>query len=40
MGHDKKVNQGRLRFVLPTQLGHVELVGDVDPAAVEAALDD
>ena len=39
MGHDKKVNQGRLRFVLPTELGRVELVGDVDPAAVEAALD-
>ena len=39
MGHDKKANQGRLRFVLPMELGHVELVGDVDSAAVEAALE-
>jgi 3-dehydroquinate synthase len=39
MGHDKKMNQGRLRFVLPTELGHVELVGDIDSAAVEAAMD-
>ena len=37
MARDKKANQGRLRFVLPTELGHVELVGDVDVAAVEAA---
>ena len=28
--HDKKVEHGRLRFVLPTRLGHVELVSDVD----------
>jgi 3-dehydroquinate synthase len=39
MAHDKKVNQGRLRFVLPTELGHVELVSDVDLKLVEAALD-
>jgi 3-dehydroquinate synthase len=38
MQHDKKVEHGRLRFVLPTRLGHVELVGDVDPAAARAAL--
>ena len=38
MMHDKKVEHGRLRFVLPDRLGHVELVGDVDPAAVRAAL--
>jgi 3-dehydroquinate synthase len=38
MMHDKKVQHGRLRFVLPDRLGHVELVGDVDPADVRAAL--
>ena len=38
MSHDKKVAHGRLRFVLPTRLGHVELVGNVDPADVLAAL--
>ena len=32
MMHDKKVEHGRLRFVLPDRLGHVELVGDVDPS--------
>jgi 3-dehydroquinate synthase len=25
MHHDKKVSQGRLRLVLPTRIGHVEL---------------
>ncbi|NLE82691.1 MAG: 3-dehydroquinate synthase, partial [Rhodococcus sp.] len=40
MLHDKKVQHGRLRFVLPTALGHVELVGDVDPDDVRAALVD
>ncbi len=38
MIHDKKVEHGRLRFVLPTRLGHVELVGDVDPSDVSAAI--
>lgn len=38
MRRDKKVEHGRLRFVLPTRLGHVELVGDVDAAEVRAAL--
>jgi 3-dehydroquinate synthase len=38
MMHDKKVAHGRLRFVLPTRMGHVELVGDVDPADVRASL--
>ena len=37
MAHDKKVEHGRLRFVLPTGLGHVELVGDVDEADVREA---
>lgn len=38
MSRDKKVEHGKLRFVLPTRLGHVELVGDVDPADVRAVL--
>jgi 3-dehydroquinate synthase len=38
MSHDKKVEHGRLRFVLPTRIGHVELVGDVAEADVRAAL--
>jgi 3-dehydroquinate synthase len=38
MMHDKKVAHGRPRFVLPTRLGHVELVEDVDPDEVRAAL--
>lgn len=29
MASDKKVHQGRLRFVLPDRIGHVELVSDV-----------
>ncbi|HUT95914.1 MAG TPA: 3-dehydroquinate synthase [Thermoguttaceae bacterium] len=40
MMHDKKVQHGRLRFVLPDSVGHVELVGDVDPEDVRAALVD
>jgi len=38
MRHDKKVEHGRLRFVLPSRLGHVELVGDIDERDVLAAL--
>jgi 3-dehydroquinate synthase len=38
MRHDKKVEHGQLRFVLPTKLGHVELVGGVDPKDARAAL--
>jgi 3-dehydroquinate synthase len=38
MMHDKKVAHGRLRFVLPDRLGHVELVDDVDTADVRAVL--
>lgn len=39
MAHDKKVEHGRLRFILTTRLGHVELVPDIDPADVRAALE-
>jgi 3-dehydroquinate synthase len=38
MQHDKKAEGGQMRFVLPTRLGHVELVPDVEPALVRAAL--
>jgi 3-dehydroquinate synthase len=38
MGHDKKIEHGRLRFVLPTRLGEVQLVGEIDFADVRAAL--
>jgi len=38
MSHDKKVEHGRLRFVLPSRMGHVELVGNVPAADVRAAL--
>lgn len=38
MDHDKKVEHGRLNFVLPSRLGHVELVRDIDRIAVRATL--
>lgn len=38
MARDKKAEHGRLRFVLPSRLGHVELVGDVPRELVAAAL--
>jgi 3-dehydroquinate synthase len=38
MMHDKKIAHGRLRFVLPTRMGHVELVEDVAPDDVRAAM--
>ncbi len=39
MQHDKKVEHGRLRFVLPTRMGHVELVDDVAESLVRASLE-
>jgi 3-dehydroquinate synthase len=38
MFHDKKTKQGKLQFILPTRLGHVELVGDIEAAHVQNAL--
>jgi 3-dehydroquinate synthase len=38
MYHDKKVERGELRFVLPTRLGHVELVRGVKTDDALAAL--
>lgn len=39
MGHDKKVSRGRLRLVVPTQLGHAKVVDDPDLQAVISAID-
>ena len=38
MKRDKKVAHGKLRFILPTNIGTVKLVGDVDEAAVIKAI--
>jgi 3-dehydroquinate synthase len=39
MQRDKKVEHGQLRFVLPSRLGSVELVGGVDAVLVRNVLD-
>ena len=38
MQRDKKVQHGKLRFILPDRLGHVELVGDVPADLVRQAI--
>jgi len=38
MRHDKKAIDGRLRFILPDRLGHVEIVEDIDPTEIAAAI--
>jgi 3-dehydroquinate synthase len=38
MKRDKKARSGSLRFVLPTRIGHVELVDDVPEALVRQVL--
>lgn len=38
MRTDKKRREGRIRMILPTQIGKVQIVDEVDPAAVRAAL--
>lgn len=38
MQHDKKVEHGQLRFVLPTRLGHVELVPGVSQSLILASI--
>lgn len=40
MYHDKKVEQGQLRFILPDRMGHVQQVRDVRPDDILAALKD
>ncbi|WP_235908313.1 3-dehydroquinate synthase [Roseiconus nitratireducens] len=39
MGRDKKVAHGKLRFILPSRIGAVELVGDVDESEVRRAVE-
>jgi 3-dehydroquinate synthase len=39
MGHDKKVQAGRLRLVLPTAIGRVVIRDDVDATQIAAAWD-
>ncbi len=39
MRRDKKVAHGKLRFILPTGIGAVKLVGDVDESAVMGAIE-
>lgn len=39
MMRDKKVAHGKLRFILPTEIGKVEMVGDVEESAVRAAIE-
>lgn len=38
MYHDKKVEQGKLRFVLPDRMGHVELVDNIQRDDIVAVL--
>ncbi len=38
MQHDKKVEHGKLRFILPTRLGHVELVPGISEQQVLKAI--
>jgi shikimate kinase / 3-dehydroquinate synthase len=40
IGHDKKVLGGRVRFVLPTGIGHTAVRDDVPPPLLEEALAD
>ncbi len=39
MKRDKKVAHGKLRFILPTNIGSVKLVGDIDESAVIKAIE-
>jgi 3-dehydroquinate synthase len=39
MMRDKKVAHGKLRFVLPTDIGNVDLVGGLEESAVRAAIE-
>jgi 3-dehydroquinate synthase len=39
MRRDKKAVSGQLRFVLPTRLGHVELIDGISPSEVAAVLE-
>ena len=38
MQHDKKVSHGRLRLILPMEMGKVEMIGEIDEADILAAI--
>ena len=38
MRNDKKVRHGRLAFILPTRIGHVQAVPDIDPDLVKRVI--
>ncbi|MCA9160026.1 MAG: hypothetical protein KDA72_16950, partial [Planctomycetales bacterium] len=38
MQHDKKVEHGKLRFILPDRMGHVELVAGITREQAIAAM--
>ncbi len=38
MNHDKKARNGKPRFVLPTKIGHVELVDEIDSNLILSAM--
>jgi 3-dehydroquinate synthase len=40
MGHDKKISQGKLRFILPRRIGEVFITDEVSPGLVEKVLVD
>ena len=40
IGHDKKTKDGVVHFVLPREIGKVEIVGDVPEAAITAAVEE
>ena len=40
MRHDKKAESGRIRFILPTRIGHVEMRGDVPEELLRSSLVD
>ena len=40
LGHDKKIVAGRLRWVLPTRIGHVIVTPDVPAALVRAVVEE
>ena len=40
MGHDKKVQDGKIRFIVPkNKIGRVEIVTDIDPKLVKLAIE-
>ena len=40
MQHDKKISQGRIKFILPKKMGEVFITDEVSPSLVEEVLQD